>query len=386
MTRKVGIIGGGQLALYLCRAAKDLAVETVVLASDADCPAAQAADALIVGGADDVDAASELARRSDVVTFEIEGVSREVLEYLAARAAQGTLKVAPSPEIMLTLQNKVLQKQWLSRHGFPTADFQLIDGTPPDLDAVQARLGLPLVQKTAVGGYDGRGVQIIRGQAGLEQLWPAAGVLEAFVPHALELAVVTARAADGSQLSYSPVAMAFNAGANVLETVRSPAGVSQRIARMATSLAEEVVNSLEGIGVFAVEMFVTTQHELLINEISPRVHNSGHLTLEACETSQFSQHLRAVTGLAMGPVTQRRPAVMQNVLFTPELAELCRTDAHCVVSGDGSAFVHWYGKKEGRPMRKMGHVTALAADVAAAERLSVSVVKALPRVAGEVPA
>lgn len=235
-------------------------------------------------------------RRSDVVTFELEGVSREVLEHLAARAAHGTLRVAPSPEIMLTLQNKALQKQWLSRHDFPTADYRLTDGAPPDLDAVLAHLGLPLVQMTAFAGYDGR------------------------------------------------------------------------VARTVTTLAEEVVASINGIGVFAVEMFVTNEHELLINVISPRMHNPGHLTLEACETSQFSQHLRAVTGQALGPVMQRRPAVMKNLLFTPALADLCRTDARSFVSGNGGAFVNWYGKKEERAMRKMGHVTALAADLAAADR------------------
>jgi 5-(carboxyamino)imidazole ribonucleotide synthase len=378
---RIGIMGGGQLGLYLCRAAADLGLQTVVLTPEADSSAAAAASELQIGGLDDVAAATRLARSVDVVTFEIESIAPAVLEHLAVLAREDGPRVLPDPAIMLTLQNKVLQKQWLARHGFPTSEFVVLDGDAPDAAALIARFGLPLVQKSAFGGYDGRGVQIIRTEGDAHRLWPGPSLVEAFVTHEQEIAVLTARGRDGAVVSYPPSSMRFNAEANVLETVTCPARLPADVARQAVTLAENIVVALGGVGLFAVEMFVTPgapEGPVQVNEISPRVHNAGHLTMEAFDTSQFAQHLRAVAGLPLGDVTQTRPAVMKNILYTPDLEV---PDAAGAVSSAQSAtvFVHWYGKKGAKPLRKMGHITALAADEQSAEQDALDALQAMTR-------
>ncbi|MFU8815386.1 MAG: 5-(carboxyamino)imidazole ribonucleotide synthase [Pseudomonadales bacterium] len=377
----IGIIGSGQLGLYLCKAAKRLDMQTTVLTPSADCPAAAAADALIVAGLDDVAAACRLAEAVDVLTFEIESVAPAVLQRLAA-LPEGSARVAPSAEIMLLLQNKSLQKQWLSRNGFPTADYQVLDGATPDAEALAARFGLPLVQKAAFGGYDGRGVQILSTADELTRLWPAPSLVEVFVGNSEEIAVLTARSLDGDTVSYPPTAMHFNDEGNVLDTIVAPAPLPAEVARSATALAERVVARLGGVGLFAIEMFVK-DGELLINEISPRVHNSGHHTLEACPTSQFEQHLRAIAGLPLGPADQPRPAVMRNVLYTAALNDLGPPAVIDSSNGTTEVFVHWYGKSGGNTLRKMGHVTALADDREAAQRSAAAALQALSQ--GEAP-
>lgn len=364
---RVGIIGGGQLGWMLCRAARELHMETIVLTPQAECPAAAQADRLLIGGLDDPDIAARLADIADVITFEIEAIAPVVLELLASRAESCAVQVHPAPGVLLLLQNKLRQKLWLEKYGFPTAPFMAGAGTPEDATTA-GQLGLPLVQKAATGGYDGRGVQIIRDTSSLEKLWPVPAVLEAFVGDAIELAVVMARAADGSMATYQPASMRFHAEGNVLDTVFAPAAISRDQAVRAMRLAEDIVDRLDGVGVFCIEMFLTVKDELLVNEISPRVHNAGHLTLEACETSQFEQHLRAVTGMALRSSGQHRAAAMKNLLFDASLAHLCgRAPTH---SFSGDVAMYWYGKRDGIPRRKMGHVTALADSSSAAERLA----------------
>lgn len=368
-TCRVGIIGGGQLGWMLCRAARDLHMESIVLTTQLECPAAAHADRLLLGGLDDVAAAARLADAADVITFEIETVTPAVLEMLASRAESGSVQVRPAPGVLLLLQNKLHQKQWLEQHGFPTAAFVAGTGTADDAKAAR-RLGLPMVQKAATGGYDGRGVQIIRDASSLEQLWPVPAVLEAFVADAVELAVVVARAADGSMATYQPALMRFHTEGNVLDTVSAPADITRDLTARAIRLAEDIVYHLDGTGVFSIEMFLTQNDELLINEISPRVHNAGHLTLEACETSQFEQHLRAVTGMTLRSTAQHRPAAMKNLLFEASLTHLCDRAPARSISEDAALAVYWYGKRHGTPGRKMGHVTALAESSPAAECLA----------------
>lgn len=355
----IGIIGGGQLGLFLCRAARDLGLRTVVLTPDRQAPAAAAADDLLIGSLDDVDAAIELAGQADVITFEIEAVGVRVLEQLAACAARGRVRVAPAPDIMLTLQNKVLQKTWLRREGFPTAEFVVLDDAPARVPLLAAGLGFPLVQKAATHGYDGRGVQILATPEDLSRLWPGPGVLEAYVGGAREVAVLAARDLAGRVSVYPVVDLSMDSDAHVLEFASAPAALPPQLTTQAQDLAGRVVTRLGGVGLFAVEMFVTGEQELLINEISPRVHNAGHFTLEACATSQFEQHLRAVAGLPLGDTSQRSPAVMRNLLAAggPEQA-LPVAPLHLALD-TGSLAVHWYGKPGNRVGRKLGHVTAL---------------------------
>ncbi|MEZ5558048.1 MAG: 5-(carboxyamino)imidazole ribonucleotide synthase [Pseudomonadales bacterium] len=384
MALKLGIVGGGQLGLFLGRAAHDLGLQVVVLTPERDAPAAAVADELILGQLDDLEAASALADRCDVITFEIEAVAPEVLKMLAARSRCGGPRVAPAPEILLVLQNKALQKQWLVRHGLPTPDYLQLAGGPIAADELVARFGLPLVQKSATGGYDGKGVQIIRTAADLHRLWTTPSLVEAFVADATELGVLVARGVDGSVRTYEPVLLAMDGADNVLDAAISPAPIPATQSAQARALAEQVVCALQGVGLFAVEMFLTDRGELLINEISPRVHNSGHLTLEACRTSQFAQQVRAVAGMPLGDTSQDRAAAMINVLFEPALKNLCLINGVELGSSNRDLFLHWYGKQDGRPKRKMGHITARAADPEAALTRARSAAQALHRVAGAV--
>jgi 5-(carboxyamino)imidazole ribonucleotide synthase len=368
-TCRVGIIGGGQLGWMLCRAAQELHLDTIVLTPQAECPAAAQAGQLLIGGLDDTAAARRLAVAADVITFEIEAVAPSVLELLAAAAESGSVRIHPAPSILLLLQSKLRQKLWLDTQDFPTAAFVEGTGSPGDAAAAKT-LGLPMVQKAAFGGYDGRGVQVIRKAADLGGLWPVPSVLETYVADATELAVIVARGMDGSMVTYQPASMHFCPVGNILDTVCAPAAISRDLAARAMRLAEGIVDRLEGVGVFSIEMFLTREGTLLINEISPRVHNAGHLSLEACETSQFEQHLRAVTGMPLRSSAQHRPAAMKNLLFDAGLARLCGRPPSHWEGDDGSFAVYWYGKRDGTPRRKMGHVTALADTPSGAERLA----------------
>ncbi|MEQ8858513.1 MAG: 5-(carboxyamino)imidazole ribonucleotide synthase [Pseudomonadales bacterium] len=385
MAIRLGIVGGGQLGYFLCAAARRLGVRTTVLNPVAECPAARSADRVLAGGFDDLSAAAALAADSDVITFEIETVAPEVLKYLGGRARAGDLRVAPGPEILLILQNKALQKRWLVRNGIPTPDFVHLPGGPLDVDGLLRRFGLPLVQKSAVGGFDGRGVQILRRRDQLAALWESPSIVEAFVPGATEIAVLVARAVDGSLRTYEPVLLEMDEACNALGTVVSPAPLDDSVRRRVRRLAGDIVTGLEGVGLFAVEMFVTPDQDVLVNEISPRVHNSGHLTLEACQTSQFTQHLRAVLGLPLGPVEQRVPvAVMKNLLHGACFDRLCDLGGFDTMDSRTATALHWYGKREGRPFRKMGHVTALGENVERAGRRAESAVRALAVMGAEV--
>jgi 5-(carboxyamino)imidazole ribonucleotide synthase len=193
--------------------------------------------------------------------------------------------------------------------------------------------------------------------------------------------VLVARGASGETAIYDPVSLAFNSKENILETVIAPAQVMQTVSDEAVRIAQRVVEKLQGVGLFAVELFLTNDGQVLINEISPRVHNAGHHTLEACETSQFEQHLRAIAGLPLGSVALRRPAVMRNLLYTPDLKPLCAWGPKTVAGGDEDTFVHWYGKRDPRPYRKMGHITAMGDTAQKALELAEEVRDRLPALA-----
>jgi len=362
----IGIIGAGQLGRYLCESARRLGLRALVMTDDPQAPAAPCADAVIEGGLDDLEAARRLVAASDVVTFEIESVGVPVLEFLVQAAAAGEVAVRPDPGILLTLRNKATQKQWLADRNLPTARFRVFDGPEPLRAAVaEGALAYPFVQKAQVGGYDGRGVHILRSADDLERLLPGPCMVEDFVEHVGEFGILVARGVDGAVSCYEPVALRFEPQQHVLDAALTPSGLAPALRERALALATRTVELFAGVGLFAFELFLTPDDDLLINEISPRVHNSGHLTLEACATSQFEQHIRAIAGLELGPVALRSPAVMRNLLWRGASAPA----AHVPSTVAGSrAHVYWYDKAEGRPWRKMGHLTALGATLADAER------------------
>lgn len=356
---RVGVIGGGQLARMMLPAARRLGVQLVVL-DPAECaPAAAGADVFLQGDLYEANALRQLADSADILTFEIEHTNTQVLEALEA---QGTV-IRPSSSVLRSIQDKLAQKQLLAEAGLPVPRFAAVPD-PDRLDPVAQGFAYPCVWKARFGGYDGRGVRVLRQAADCEALTSGdPAMIEEAVEIRAELAVLVARDTTGELLSYPPFRMRFHNETNILDVVELPSELNPPELQELCRVAEEAVRVLDGVGLFAVELFLTSAGAVLINEIAPRPHNSGHLTIEACYTDQFEQHLRAVCGLPLGAVTVKTPAVMCNLLGH-ETAE-----GAPYLSGVQDALripgvnLHWYGKKEVRPGRKMGHITAVASEL-----------------------
>jgi 5-(carboxyamino)imidazole ribonucleotide synthase len=354
---RVGIIGDGQLGWMLCRAAAGIDVQCTVLTGSAETPAAREAGDCVIGGMDDLDAVRQLIERCAIITYEREDIPSETLELLRTAEQNGDVACYPPLNNIELLQDKALQKQWLAREGLSTLPFVIVDEDQREVADAISRFGFPLVQKSLRGGFDGRGVQIINSSAQLGKLWPGRTMIEAHAGDFSEIGVMVCRARDGEIRCYAPTSMSFNKEYSVLEYILSPAHLSSDLANRATRLASSAVEALDGVGMFGVEMFLLSDGELLINEISGRVHNAGHVTMDACETSQFEQHLRAITGMPLGSVRQRLPVVMRNLLCQPSLEAAAREQPAGVIR-HGDAAIYWYGKEPSRMMRKIGHINA----------------------------
>jgi 5-(carboxyamino)imidazole ribonucleotide synthase len=353
---RIGIIGGGQLGRMMVRAAKKLGCTCCVLDPQPNSPAGQLSGHQIVGSYHDPAALRELAEACDVTTFDIEDIDTDCL---AALAAEGH-RIFPSPSLLADVQDKLRQKRVLAAAGIPGADFEAME--TPDIHQCE-RFGWPLVQKARRGGYDGRGVQVMRSADDFERHLPVASLIERFVEADKELAVMVARGQDGDARCYPPVEMCFRGEQNILDMLLAPARIDAATAMAARDLAVQAVEALGGVGIFGIELFLCRSGELLVNEIAPRTHNSGHYTIEACLTDQFEQHLRAITGLPLGSTELLCPAAMINLLGAeghsgrPVIRGLRAALAIPGVS------VHIYGKAASRPHRKMGHVTVLDHDI-----------------------
>ncbi len=359
----LAIIGGGQLGMLLCMAARGLGVRTLIVTPDATAPALFFADESIVADLESDGLAARIAGTADIATFEFEAVPRRLLEGLASEEAAGRLVVHPAIATLRLLQNKAEQKQWLVANAFPTLPFRVVQNARAEATELVNEFGLPLVQKAQTGGYDGYGVQIIRSASELDDLWEVPSIVEPCLDQPTELGVVVARSASGELAVYPPVRMTFDHARNILDAVILPSGFTGAIDKRAAQLGREVIDRLGSVGVFAVEMFLTQNDELVINEISPRVHNSGHLTLETAAVSQFEQHVRAVCNLPLAePGSKAKAAVMRNLLYSARLEPMLAFGPGLVESDNPDVFLYWYGKREGREGRKMGHVTCLCAD------------------------
>lgn len=375
---RLGIIGGGQLARMMIPEAARLGLDTVVLDPTPASPGGQLAGAQIVGALDDASRLAELVEASTVTTFEIEAVDTSVLDALAQ---EGHI-VRPAPPLLACIQDKLEQKQQLARAGVPTSEFVAIDR--PDARTL-ADFGLPLVQKARRGGYDGRGVAVFKAAVIEEEVLQAPSLAERFVDFRCELAVLVARGLGGEVTTYPVVEMVFDDRANVLDLLLAPARIDAAIAERAREIAIAAVEAFDGVGVFGVELFLTRDDEILVNEIAPRPHNSGHWTIEACATSQFEQHVRAVAGLPLGSTRQYAPAVMVNLLGsatargTPVIVGL---EAALALPG---VAVHLYGKATVSPFRKMGHLTVTAETMDAALQIAAQARDVL-RIEGSEPA
>ncbi|MBK1640591.1 5-(carboxyamino)imidazole ribonucleotide synthase [Chromatium okenii] len=372
---RLGIIGGGQLGRMMAKAAKRLGCTCVVLDPTPGSPAGQVAGHQIVGHSHDPAKLRELTASCDVTTFDIEDIDTETLIQLEREGHQ----IHPSPQVLALIQDKLTQKQALAAAGIPTAPFIAMP-TPNPADF--AAFGYPLVQKARRGGYDGRGVAILSSAADFAQHLPVPSLLERLIPATKELAVLVARGRDGDCRTYPVVEMRFRAGENVLDLLLAPAQIPVAIAQAAQALAMRTVAVLGGVGIFGVEMFLQEDGSLLVNEVAPRTHNSGHHTIEANVTDQFEQHLRAVVGLPLGATDQLSPAAMINLLGAPGHR------GRPVIKGLAAALaipgvcLHLYGKAATAPFRKMGHVTVLDPDLATACRKAQQV-RELIEISGE---
>ena len=377
----LGVMGGGQLGAMFAMAAKRMGYRVEVFSDVADCPAAHHCDRVHLGSYDDPAALVAMARGVDVLTFEFENVSAEPLKALA-----GVVPVRPSPEVLFTTQDRGREKAFLVREGFACAPHRLVRSRE-DLHAAVAALGLPAVIKTAAFGYDGKGQRKLEAGASPQEIdaaWESLGggleacvlpsaeeacvlpsgeekcvlILESWIDFDCEISVVAARGLDGATAVFAPTRNLHRH--HILDISSVPAGLPDAVLTTARDMAAAVLEKLSVVGVACVEFFVTRDGRVLVNEVAPRPHNSGHLTMAACQTSQFEQQVRAICGLPLGSTTQLAPAAMANLLGD------CWTNGEpgwaAALTVPGVSLV-LYGKSEPRPGRKMGHLTALADSV-----------------------
>lgn len=351
---KLGIIAGGQLAKMLIQAASKWDITTYVLDNDETCPAHSIATHYIKGSHLDFDAVYQFGQLVDVLTFEIESVNIEALKKLQSEG----LQIAPSPQILELIQDKGLQKNFYQKHNIPTSSFTLYPSPEDILTEIEnGKLNFPFVQKLRKGGYDGRGVAVINNKADLEKLLPGASVVEKKVEIAKEISVIVARNAQGETKCYPVVEMVFDPVANLVDKLICPSAITPQQTEKALQLANQIIELLEMEGLLAIEFFIDSKGDVVVNEMAPRTHNSGHHTIESIVTSQFEQQLRAVLNLPLGSTQLVLPAVMLNILGGQGYQGPVKYEGLPESMAIDGVNIHLYGKKITRPYRKMGHVT-----------------------------
>jgi len=352
--KKIGIIGGGQLGKMMILEAKRLGFYVIVLDPAADCPASSICDYQIVASFDDEKAFFDLANHVDVITYEFEHINVNALEKLAEKGHT----IYPSVKSLKTIQNKYLQNIMLQENGVPVPRFAKVE-TATDIRKQAEILGYPLMLKATTGGYDGKGNALILDETEVDDAFALLGngtreiMVEEFVPFEKELSIIACRGIDGSRCIY-PVAENSHVN-SILDTTIVPARIAESSIVSATKIAYKVMEIFDGVGTFCVEMFVTQDGSISVNEVAPRPHNSGHYTIEGCFACQFENHIRAITGLAFGNVELIQPTVMMNLLGQSDgKADLIGLEE---TYKDSRVKVHLYGKAESKRNRKMGHFT-----------------------------
>jgi 5-(carboxyamino)imidazole ribonucleotide synthase len=373
MKNRIGIVGGGQLGRMLAFEAKRLGFHVSVIDPTPHSPAGQVVDAQIVAPYQDEKAIRELASKSDFLTFEIELANAAILDELS----KSGLQINPSAKTLTIIKDKLLQKQFLKKARIPVADFVAVE-TTEDIKKAATQFGYPLLLKARFDAYDGRGNALVKSEKeienAVEKLKGRKLYVEKFVPFVKELAVMVARSTKG-EIKVYPVVETVHRN-NICHIVYAPAAVKPSVKKKAEKLATAVMKNLKGAGVFGIEMFLTKKSEVIINEIAPRVHNSGHYTIEACVTNQFEQHIRAVTGLPLGSTQMLTPAaVMVNILGERQgTAEVKNLEKVLEIP---NIYVHVYGKAETKLERKMGHITAIDKSLSKAYKKAITARKML---------
>ena len=353
---RIGIVGGGQLGKMMALEAKKMNFYITTLDPTPDCPSHSVSDRHIIAGFEDESSLRELAECSDVLTYEFEHINAQFLLKLEQKGHV----IYPTPKSLIHIQDKLTQKQMLLEGGVPVPRFISIE-SPGDLISAAKTMGCPLMLKSRFGGYDGKGnlkvSDINDAEASFNEL-SGSLMAEEWIDYIMEISVLACRGADG-QMKVYPAAQNFHADSILRRTI-APAPVSESTNKAAMKMAAEVMRIFAGVGMFCIEMFVTGDNRLLVNEVAPRPHNSGHYTIEACVTSQFENHIRAVAGLPLGDTSLLKPAVMSNILGENGFSGSAYLEGMREALEIPGVFVHVYGKSETNPKRKMGHVTVIA--------------------------
>lgn len=364
---KLGILGGGQLGKMLLYETRKLDIHTLVLDPSDEAPCKIACNEFFKGDLMDFDAVYNFGKKVDLLTIEIENVNLEALEKLESEG----LKVYPPTPALQIIQNKSKQKLFYVDHNIPTADFQRYAYKSEIADSISnGGLHLPFIWKAAQFGYDGQGVKVVRSLSDLDGLPPGECITEEMINFKNELAVIVARNASGEVRTYPVVEMEFHPEANQVEYVICPARIPAEVAKKANEIALNVSDKLKHVGILAVEMFLTQDDEILVNEVAPRPHNSGHYSIEASYTNQFEQHIRSILDLPLGKTESKVAGIMVNLVGAEgHTGKVVYKNMTEILKLEGVT-PHIYGKKETRPFRKMGHVTIVNNDINEARKIA----------------
>ncbi len=364
---KLGILGGGQLGKMMLTETRKFDIQTYVVDPSAEAPCQFGATQFFQGSLNDYDTVMNLGNQVDVLTIEIENVNLEALETLENEGK----KVYPSPKTLRLISNKGNQKDFYTQNNIPTAPYKRYKTLQAlRIDAENGLVELPFVWKATEGGYDGNGVKVVRQITDLENLPETECIAETMIPFKNELAVIVARSASGEIKTYPVVEMEFHPEANQVEYVICPARIDETVANNAREIALKVSESFNHVGLLAVEMFQTADDEILVNEVAPRPHNSGHYSIEASYTSQFEQHIRAILDLPLGNTDSKVAGIMVNLVGEEGFSgQVVYENIEKIMAIDGVT-PHIYGKRETRPFRKMGHVTIVNADMTEARKVA----------------
>lgn len=352
---KLGILGGGQLGRMLIQSGIDWNINFSILDPDSSAPCKSLAE-FTTGKLTDYQTVMDFGKSCDLITIEIENVNVSALKELERQGK----KVFPQPAVIELIQDKRIQKQFYKDHQIPTADFILTENKE---EVLKRKSFLPAVNKLGREGYDGRGVQILLTEKDLDKAFEAPSLLEKLIDFDKEISVIVARNEKGETKTFPAVEMVFHPAANLVEYLFSPAAISKEVEKEADKIAKKIITDLNMVGLLAVEMFVTKDQKVLVNEIAPRPHNSGHQTIEANVTSQYQQHLRAILNLPLGNTAIIQPSAMVNVLGEDGFSGLAKYNGLEEVLNRPGVYVHLYGKKLTKPFRKMGHVTIVDSDI-----------------------
>ena len=356
---ELGILGGGQLGKMLIEAASDWNIQCHVLDPDPNCPCALLAANFVCGSFKDYETVYQFGKKLQKITIEIEHVNVEALFQLEKEGKE----IFPKPEVLKLIQDKGKQKMFYEDNGLPTANFQIIENRAELINLIkEEKIIFPFVQKSCTSGYDGKGVNIIKGQDDITDLLDGECVIEDVIDFEKELAVIVARDQSGVTRCFPAVEMEFHKEANLVEFLFAPAHIDAGISETANKIATACIEAFDMYGILAVEMFLTKAGEILINEVAPRPHNSGHHTIEANYTSQYEQLLRCIFNIPLGSTGLRSKSVMINILGDENFSGEAKYSGLKDCLEKEGVYVHLYGKKITKPFRKMGHVTIIGND------------------------